>query len=115
MSTEPNEHQKAAEAHAKKRAASRAKKSATKAPKAKAKPSKLKRVKELPLENAPNIEGSREQRLEVKLQLEADTKAALDHTAEPTSLFQERLAYSEAKKAALEARRSQRKDRYKRD
>jgi hypothetical protein len=105
MSAPENDHQKAAEAHAKKRSANRVKRSAIKGPKAKAKPSKIKRVKERPLESAPGLEGNREQRLEVQLQLEADTKAALDHTAAPTQLAQKRLAYSEAKKAALEARK----------
>jgi hypothetical protein len=109
MSAPENDHQKAAEAHAKKRAAGRVKRAAIKGPKAKAKPSKTKRVKERPLESAPGIEGNREQRLEVQRQSEADTKAALDHTSAPTLLTQKRLAYSEAKKAALETR----KDRYK--
>lgn len=61
-----------------------------------------------PLELPLMPELTKQQRIEIsqarKADLTADTQAALDHPSTPTPLQLKRLAYSEAKKAALKAK-----------
>lgn len=99
--TPESEHAKAAARHAKKRAVRKP---------AKKKSVRKSRVRQAPLESFPNIDLTTKERIEVsqarELTTEADTQAALQRPSEPTPLQLKRLAYSEAKKAAIKAKKA---------
>lgn len=99
--TPESKHAKAAARHAKKRAEKKP---------AKKKSVRKGRVRQAPLESFPNIDLTAKERMEVsqarELVTKADIQAALQRPSELTPLQLKRLAYSEAKKAAIRAKRA---------